>query len=140
MFFLKLNTTQNRNGSHKIVGLGYAASKVLQENSEHQHSNDDHRIINVKPSIKEKAVRLKDSKQNKIIRFVKSNFAAVLVFFFYLVKMESVLSCMMTVGLTLYWYFYAHRVQEGVDNSSFSSNVNDWSGSGIDWVVLGFGK
>ena len=85
--------------------------------------------VGVKFGEKEESVRI-EATRNKIGRFVKSNFAAVLVFLIYLVKMESVLSCLMTVGLTLYWYFYAIRL--GIDP--------EWSGSGIDWVVLGFGK
>ncbi len=87
--------------------------------------------VGVKFSVKEKGIRLK-ADQNKTSRFIKSNVAAVLVFYFYLLKMESLLSCTLTVGLTLYWYFYAV--------STNNSTGIDWSGSGIDWVVLGFGK
>ena len=115
------------NGKNKIVGLGYGANKVSL-----QMSN----IPSVPPpnqqfkfSEKEDSIRIKAT-QNKIGRAFKSNVAALLIFLNYLVNMESVLSCLMTVGLTLYWYFYAMRL--GIDP--------EWSGSGIDWVVLGFGK
>jgi len=50
------------------------------------------------------------------------------VFCFYLITLESVLSCLFTVGLTLYWYFIAQD----------TNRVPDWNGGGIDWIVLGF--
>ena len=45
---------------------------------------------------------------------------------------------MLTTALTLYWYFYAIGLESG-DDAAFS-RVPEWTGSGIDWVVLGFGK
>jgi len=57
--------------------------------------------------------------------------AALLVFLFYLISLESVLSCIFTVGLTIYWYYNA------LNNPTEKPG---WSGGGLDWVVLGFGK
>eukprot|EP00550_Attheya_septentrionalis_P004428 CAMPEP_0198283520 /NCGR_PEP_ID=MMETSP1449-20131203/3086_1 /TAXON_ID=420275 /ORGANISM="Attheya septentrionalis, Strain CCMP2084" /LENGTH=633 /DNA_ID=CAMNT_0043980153 /DNA_START=181 /DNA_END=2082 /DNA_ORIENTATION=+ len=51
--------------------------------------------------------------------------AAFKVFFYYLVTLDSLLGCLLSVGLTIYWYFV-------------HGNDVEWSGGGMDWVILGF--
>lgn len=77
---------------------------------------------------KEKQIRNK-AKRNKFLNILRANFAAILVFLFYLISFQTILSCFLTVALTCYWYQYVQN-----------ENVSEWSGSNINWVVLGFGK
>ena len=89
--------------------------------------------IGVQFGKKEETIRSKAKRTKlKILSiFIKSNIASILVFIFYLITLETILSCLLTVGLMLYWYFYALGL--------FGTVPDGWSGGGIDWVVLGFG-
>lgn len=124
------NTNMHRNSNgrpSKTVGLGHGANQLKQSQENH-----------VKFSDKEEEIRTK-SNQNVIPRFLKSNLASLLVFCFYLIRAEGVLSCLLTVGLTLYWYFFAMKLESGEGAGMNGTSLPEWSGSGIDWVVLGFG-
>lgn len=72
----------------------------------------------------EKKVR-HDNKSWFLTRFTTTLIAATLVFFFYLITLETLVSCAISVVLTFYWY----------EKKETNQNV---SGSGMDWVVLGF--
>lgn len=81
--------------------------------------------------------------------------------FYYLITLDTLLACALSVGLTLFWYF-AYAVSS-ILCFALSSNVferfteaecticflyglltqednPDWSGGGMDWVILGFGE
>jgi hypothetical protein len=101
-----------------VVGLGHAVLPLSQQ----QQQKPDETF-----NAKEKHIHAK-AKENKCVSFYKANIAALLVFVLHLIKLESLLSCLLTVGMTLYWYF------------GYAVVLPDWSAGGIDWVVLGFGK
>lgn len=136
LFFCALTTTYftktpQRHNS-KTVGLGYGAEQLNHPKNEpltsqsqpHQPSSYP---TNVKISEKEREIRSRANNKNFLVKFFRSNIASILVFFFYLITLETILSCLLTVGLTLYWYIVAK-----------DERVPDWNGGGIDWVVLGF--
>lgn len=83
----------------------------------------------VKFGDKERQIRLK-AKRNRFINTLRANFTSIIVFLFYLVSFQTVCSCSLTVGMTLYWYYYA-------ENESILGS--GWKGSSLNWVVLGFG-
>eukprot|EP00977_Amphora_coffeiformis_P006919 scaffold1508_cov178-Amphora_coffeaeformis.AAC.27 len=53
------------------------------------------------------------------------NIAALKVMGFYLITLETIVTCLLTVGLTLYWYF------EYKDDDT-------WNGGGMDFILLAF--
>jgi hypothetical protein len=53
------------------------------------------------------------------------NLAALKVMCFYLISLETIITCALTVGLTCYWYYYA------LDNPA-------WIGGGMDFIILAF--
>jgi hypothetical protein len=67
----------------------------------------------------------KKQERNPFILFVSGNVAAIKVFFYYLITLDTILACSLCVGLTCYW-FYANESNE------------KWNGGGMDWIILGF--
>ncbi|KAG7365142.1 hypothetical protein IV203_038345 [Nitzschia inconspicua] len=63
--------------------------------------------------------------RNPFVLLVLGFYAAFKVMLLYLINMETILSCALTVGLTLYWYDIG-RTNEG------------WNGGGMDYVILAF--
>lgn len=53
------------------------------------------------------------------------NLAALKVMGYYLITLETILTCLLTVGLTLYWYFNYKDDPE-------------WQGGGMDFILLAF--
>ena len=94
------------------MGLGHGAERMDDEGLTHEHYLERERIIRAKAN------------KHTIIR---SSIASLLVFCVYLITLETVLSCALTLGLTLFWY-YTKKASE------------DFMGGGISWIVLGFGK
>lgn len=60
-------------------------------------------------------------------RFIRDLVASFLAFIVYLITMETILSCALTIALTIVWY---KRYGDDLDSS--------WNGGGLDWIVLGF--
>ena len=58
--------------------------------------------------------------RNPFILLIMGNVAAVKVFFYYLITLDTILACFLCVGLTCYWYF------ENLQNEQ-------WLGGGMDW-------
>lgn len=108
----------------RTVGLGHGAAQLQQASFIKRNAG----LVTFLE--REEQIRAKASKK-KFVNILKSNIASILVFCFYLISVESVLSCLFTVGLTIFWYYYA------IQNES---ELSGWSGSGLDWVVLGFCK
>ena len=121
-----------------MVGLGHGANRfsifVKRNSIEQNFKNNPNPQNNNNNDIlfkeREDAIRAKANKCT-LHEFLITNLATILVFFFHLITLETMLSCVLTVGLTLFWYFHVTlgEIQQ-----------SDWSGGGIDWVVLGFGK
>jgi hypothetical protein len=63
--------------------------------------------------------------KNPFALLVLGFYAALKVMMFYLINLETILSCALTVGLTFYWYDYG-RTHEG------------WDGGSMDYVILAF--
>lgn len=88
--------------------------------------------INLVPTALEKApieemedhVRATQIK-NPLVLLVLGFIAAFKVMFIYLMTLETILSCAITIGLTFYWYDYG-TTHEG------------WIGGGMDYVILAF--
>ena len=100
------------NADAKLVGLGkgvHDQTYVYEMGTIEEH---------------EKKVR-HENKSWFLTRFTTTLIAATLVFFFYLITLETLVSCAISVLLTFYWY----------DKKEDNQNI---SGSGMDWVVLGF--
>ena len=53
------------------------------------------------------------------------NLAALKVMFYYLITLETIVTCLLTVGLTLYWY-------------TTYKDDEDWEGGGMDFILLAF--
>lgn len=67
----------------------------------------------------------KKEQRNPFILLVSGNVAAVKVFFYYLITLDTILACCLCVGLTCYWY-YANK------------NDEKWFGGGMDWIIVAF--
>ena len=61
-------------------------------------------------------------------RFTLGMVAALKIMGFYLITLETVLTCVLTAGLTCYWYYRFAEDQE----------VTGWDGGGMSFVLLGF--
>eukprot|EP00553_Chaetoceros_curvisetus_P006038 CAMPEP_0204623366 /NCGR_PEP_ID=MMETSP0717-20131115/9096_1 /ASSEMBLY_ACC=CAM_ASM_000666 /TAXON_ID=230516 /ORGANISM="Chaetoceros curvisetus" /LENGTH=505 /DNA_ID=CAMNT_0051638423 /DNA_START=102 /DNA_END=1619 /DNA_ORIENTATION=- len=59
-----------------------------------------------------------------LTRLFTTLWAAALVFVVYLITLETLMSCALSLGLTIFWY------KKG--------DADTWAGSGMDWIVLGF--
>lgn len=59
-----------------------------------------------------------------LTRFLTTLVAASLVFVVYLITLETMMSCALSLGLTIFWY------KKG--------SAETYAGSGMDWVILGF--
>lgn len=100
------------NADAKLVGLGKGVH--------------DQTYVYEMGTIEEHETKVRhDNKSWVITRFTTTLIASTLVFFFYLITLETLVSCAISVVLTFYWY----------DKKETNQNV---SGSGMDWVVLGF--
>jgi hypothetical protein len=62
---------------------------------------------------------------NPLALLLLGNLAALKVMLFYLISIETVLTCTLTAGMTVYWFLYAQ------DNP-------DWDGGRMDFIVLAF--
>lgn len=73
----------------------------------------------------EARVRFQITQEWRLMNCLRVNVANCLVFIVYLITIETVISCGLTVGLTYYW----HHVHE---------DTADWNGGSIDFILLGF--
>jgi hypothetical protein len=113
-----------RNNQYQHQSLHHSAHTSLHTNTAHHYqqpntnnvnihntsvnNNNTNRTatIGVKFSKKEENLRSKGQNKSKIYgiyNFFRSNLASILVFVLYLITLESIISCLLTVGLTLYW-------------------------------------
>jgi hypothetical protein len=132
---LQVNDSSAKKSINKV-----SSNDEFQDNDGTFHQNLPSRTKNLKQSDdtdgkfvhkkedKEVQVRAKANK-NKVINRCKANLASILVFVQYLVTWEGFVSCICTVALMLYWH--------NVNLDKYQ--IQDWSGGGIDWVILGFG-
>jgi hypothetical protein len=72
----------------------------------------------------EEFVRIMQIK-NPVLLLVLGFYSAFKVMFIYLINLATILSCALTVGLTLYWYEYG-------------KSHGNWNGGGMDYVLLAF--
>jgi hypothetical protein len=87
------------------------ASRTRDVDSTHPYSN----------TIEEaEAYAYQKQQKNPFILLIMGNVAAVKVFFYYLITLDTILACILCVGLTLYWY-------------SDSKKHEQWQGGGMDW-------
>lgn len=76
------------------------------------------------------SIEIQESKVRKeqdtflFTRFITTLWAASLVFVVYLITLETLMSCALSLGLTIFWY------KKG--------DAETWAGSGMDWIILGF--
>jgi hypothetical protein len=102
-----------------------AGSPSIKSHQSHTMlGNPSHHYEDVTVEEKEKLARSQSLKNPLTLLFL-GNLAALKVFSLYLVSLETLLTCVLTSGLTVYWYLYAE-------------NNQDWNGAGMDFVILGF--
>jgi len=102
---------------NKNVGLGAAALTF-------QTAISDPRLPHGPIESHEELVRRQD-RDHFLSRMFSTLTAAVMVFFVYLVTLETLMSVTLSIGLTIFW------LQKGGTDET-------WEGSGMDWVILGF--
>jgi len=81
---------------------------------------------------KEKQVRANETK-NPISLLLLGNLAAFKVMAFYLISLETVITCALTAGLVVHWYKVGLQ-QDKVDSNSTLA----WTASSMDFIVLAF--
>ena len=92
------------------IGLGEMAAKEM----------------NFHGDVEEHEFRVREQQRSFLFtRFFTTLMAACMVFFIYLITLETLLSCALCVGLTIFWY------------REYGPN-DTWNGSSMDFVVLGF--
>ncbi|KAL3911149.1 MAG: hypothetical protein SGILL_007397, partial [Bacillariaceae sp.] len=128
---LKKKTSFIRHPRHRdVVGLKYAAKKQDRKDHDRPHRKEflaAHPFFdNKKETVEEQEKRVrKNQVKNPIILMVLGFYAAFKVTFVYLINLETLLSCALSIGLTLYWYDY------GIHHEG-------WNGSSMDYVILAF--
>jgi len=55
----------------------------------------------------EEAYARQMQQRNPFLLFFQGNFAALKVFALYLITLDTIVSCVACVGLTMYWYLYS---------------------------------
>ena len=60
---------------------------------------------------------------NPLALLILGFYSAFKVMFLYLINLATILSCLLTAGLTYYWYDYGQKHQ-------------DWTGSTLDFVLV----
>ena len=115
-----------------VVGLKYAAKTLDKATDDRPHRKEflaahpffDHNQMSVEDQ--EKQVRKKNRVlKHPVLLLVLGFYAAFKVTIVYLINLETLLTCALSVGLTLYWYDY------GIHNEG-------WNGSSMDYVILAF--
>jgi Flp pilus assembly protein TadB len=87
-------------------------------------STRDVNKASTQPTIEQAEAQVYQKEQrNPFILLVMGNVAAVKVFFYYLITLDTILACCLCVGLTLYWYFV----------KSDQGNNEQWQGGSMDW-------
>ena len=128
--------TKARKLDGKVVGLGEGARFAAAQNahSAGQKMQSSHRRASarrVRDDLGEEERAARDGAERAgggpLGLFVLGGYSALKVFAFYLVTVETVLSVLLSVGLTLAWYLAYRDAEEGA-----------WNGGTIDWVLLGF--
>ena len=101
-------------------------------------------------------------KRNVFAKFFRSLLSSLKVYGFYLITLETVLTGLVSVGMTIYWYqkyvstlskhamvYFLHIafILTHLTSVHMLSLQNDpqrkslpgtWSGGGMDWIILGF--
>lgn len=88
---LRMNMNMAKNFDEKKVGMGEVARKGIDESE--QIGIEEH----------ESEVR-KTTRSSWITKFLTTFFSSILVFVVYLISIETMISCALCVGMTLYWY------------------------------------
>jgi hypothetical protein len=119
----------------KVVGLkNYGLDKSMYRQRQQQSQGSELKrttrsIAAEKPkyvSIEEmEVIARREALTNPFQLLVLGNIAAFKVMGYYLITLETLLTCGLTVALTLYWY-YTYE------------NDADWQGGGIDFILLAF--
>ena len=82
---------------------------------------------NIPLEVEEQYVRSK-VENRPIVLVLIGYYTAVKIFFLYLISISSVITCVLSVGLTIYWY---NVLQDRL-------NTGKYIAFGMDWVILGF--
>jgi len=131
----------------KVVGLKDAATKRSvqyrrQEFLHTQHSSMD--TLAGGPTTPTMTKSIEDKERlarggeitNPLSILFLGNLAAFKVMIFYLITAETIVTCMLTAGMIIYWYSYGLEDHLYENPEGISSRL--WSGSGMDFVVLIF--
>ena len=111
--------------AHNVRTKGFPREFMRQRRRRHSNDeglstfHDDRKIEDLELEAREY------NTTNPLLLTFFGNIAALKVFVLYLVTLDTLIACALSVGLTLYWYF----------------NYRDsttWVGSGMDWALLGF--
>lgn len=65
---------------------------------------------------------------NPILLFLDGNIAACKLFLYYLVDLNTIVCCSISIGLTLFWYISALQKKES----------GAWGGGSLEWALLSF--
>jgi hypothetical protein len=134
------NVSKPRPTDHKVVGLKNVVMMNATTHSQGSWRANRREFLlegkstkNAPPGVisveeKEAAAR-KGQLRNPILLFLLGNVAAFKVMFYYLISLETILTCCITAGLTVYWYNYAEEQER---------NGVSWNGGGLDFIVLAF--
>ena len=90
------------------------------------HTTTDPLIMTIEE--KEKQVRAMENK-NPLSLLILGNLAAFKVMIFYLISLETLITCALTVALTVFWY------NIGMEHGT---EAHPWKGSGMDFIILAF--
>lgn len=106
-------------------------SSVSSRNNDDIILENDSKGIVSSPSRKSKnnASLMRTNSENKFILFLENGYAAFKVFGMYLITIESVFGCTLTVGATILTYFLTKEKVE--------QTFTTWDGH-MDWVLLSF--
>ncbi|EEC47974.1 predicted protein [Phaeodactylum tricornutum CCAP 1055/1] len=117
---------------NKVVGLKdvHQYRSMMEKRREwatsaHSHKSATSHVIPQGPSVEELEGKARSKAESNPIKLLYlGNMAALKVFGYYLITLETILTCAVTVGLTIYWYR--------------AYDETEWNGGGMDFILLAF--
>ena len=94
---MKINSVKCENTDSNVAGLDVATR--LKKNEASSGTTCRNTLENDEKNVREMTGK------NPWTILLKNTIAALLVFMYYLISLETLASCGITVGLTLYWYY-----------------------------------
>lgn len=107
----------------KTVGLGY----TLRNSSKNPKQEEEEDLEQGLLEQDEAKLRHSIYTKRSWTRFGRDLLASIFAFIMYLITVETILCCALTISLTVVWF-----------NRYGNGDGNTWNGGGMDWVVLGF--